>query len=297
MSESLERPPVASAIGSSDLRVRTLAPYVILGLAFGILFWQPMTTLVRDWWNDPEAGHGLLLGPLAFWMMWKSGKAPEARAQPVFGLIIIAGSILVRYLSGLAAELFTMRLSLFGAACGVVIMYFGFRQLMRWWLPVTLLFLSIPLPSVLTGSIALPLQFQASRLGAAMLEMRHVPVQLTGNVIRIPGNTLFVTEACSGLRSLTALLALGVLIGGLWLKYPMSRIALLVITIPVAILLNGVRVFLTGFLIFFVDRRLGEGFMHLTEGWIIFVVAFAILGASAWVVARLEHKYEMRAAA
>jgi exosortase len=173
-------------------------------------------------------------------------------------------------------------------------MYYGVRQLMRWWLPVTLLFLSIPLPSVVTGTIALPLQFQASRLGAALLEMRHVPVRLSGNVIRIPNNTLFVTEACSGLRSLTALLALGVLIGGLWLKYPVSRFILLAITIPVAILLNGIRVFLTGFLIFFVDRRLGEGFMHLTEGWIIFVVAFAILGASAWMVARLEQKFEMR---
>jgi exosortase len=279
------------------LDARALAPYAILGLAFGILFWRPIVTLGHDWWADPEAGHGLLLGPLAFWMMWKSGRAQDAREQPTLGLFIIACSILVRYLSGLAAELFTMRLSLFGAACGVVIMYSGVRQLVRWWLPVTLLFLSIPLPSVLTGTIALPLQFQASRLGAAMLEMRHVPVRLAGNVIRIPNNTLFVTEACSGLRSLTALLALGILIGGLWLKYPLSRIILVALTIPVAIILNGVRVFLTGFLIHFVDRRLGEGFMHLTEGWLIFVVAFAILGGMAWVVARAEHRYQMRGTA
>jgi EpsI family protein len=33
--------------------------------------------------------------------------------------------------------------------------------------------------------------------------MRHVPVRLAGNVIQLPGRTLFVTEACSGLRSLT----------------------------------------------------------------------------------------------
>jgi exosortase/archaeosortase family protein len=56
----------------------------------------------------------------------------------------------------------------------------------------------------------------------------------------------------------------------------------------VAILLNGVRVFLTGFLVFFVDPRLGEGFMHLTEGWIIFVVAFGILAAITWVLLQVE---------
>jgi exosortase/archaeosortase family protein len=58
--------------------------------------------------------------------------------------------------------------------------------------------------------------------------------------------------------------------------------------IPVAILLNGIRVFLSGFLVYFVDPRLGDGFMHLTEGWLIFVVAFAILGGIAWVVSRIE---------
>jgi exosortase len=292
--DALERPPTAFASLISDRKPSTLVPYLITGLAFMVLFWQPMTTLVRDWWSDPEAGHGLLLGPLAIYLAWKKGTSPDARGQAALGLFLIAGSVLLRYLSGLAAELFTMRLSLLGAAAGLVVMYLGFRQLIRWWLPVTLLVLSIPLPTVVTGTLALPLQFQASRLGAAMLEWRHVPVQIAGNVINIPGNQLFVTEACSGLRSLTALVALGVLIGGLWLKHPVSRVMLLAITIPVAIMLNGVRVFLTGFLIFFVDKRLGEGFMHLTEGWIIFVVAFVILGGTAWIMTKLEDLFSSR---
>ncbi|MBA2671483.1 MAG: archaeosortase/exosortase family protein, partial [Gemmatimonadetes bacterium] len=58
---------------------------------------------------------------------------------------------------------------------------------------------------------------------------------------------------------------------------------------PVAMVLNGIRVFLTGFLVYFVDPSLGEGFMHLTEGWIIFVIAFAILGAMAWLMTRVEN--------
>ncbi|HEX2168597.1 MAG TPA: exosortase/archaeosortase family protein [Longimicrobiales bacterium] len=263
-------------------------PVLATAIAFALLFANPASTLARDLWTNPDAGHGLLLIPLAGWLAWKRGIAPNAAAQPYFGATILLGAIVLRYVSGLAAELFTMRFSMFMAAIGLIVFYKGVRQVLHWWLPTILVFLSIPLPVVVLGSLALPLQFQASRIGAALLEWRHVPVLLNGNVMQIPGQTLFVTEACSGLRSLSALIALGVLIGGLWLRYPVSRVLLLALTIPVAILLNGVRVFLTGFLVFFVDPKLGEGFMHMTEGWIIFVVAFAILGATSWAMLQGE---------
>ena len=58
--------------------------------------------------------------------------------------------------------------------------------------------------------------------------------------------------------------------------------------IPVAMLLNGIRVFLTGFLVYYVDPKLGEGVMHFTEGWALFVVAFAILGGFSWLLMETE---------
>jgi hypothetical protein len=69
-----------------------------------------------------------------------------------------------------------------------------------------------------------------------------------------------------------------------------SRALLVAAAIPIAILLNGVRVFLTGFLVYFVDPKLGEGFMHLTEGWMIFVVAFALLGGVSWLLGWVEER-------
>jgi exosortase len=258
------------------------------GVVFAVLFWSPMTTLGRDWWSDPDAGHGLLLAPVALYLAWKRGLAPGARGQAAAGLFILFAAVLLRYASGLAAELFTMRASMMGALFGLVVFYLGFRQLLHWWLPASLLVLSIPLPDVVLGSLALPLQFRASAMGAALLEWRQVPVALDGNVLRLPDRSLFVTEACSGLRSLASLISLGLLIGGLWLRHPASRLALLAAAIPVAMLLNGIRVFLTGFLVYYVDPKLGEGFMHVTEGWIIFVVAFAILGGIAALLSQAE---------
>ncbi|HJS47071.1 MAG TPA: exosortase/archaeosortase family protein [Gemmatimonadales bacterium] len=264
------------------------APVLLAVAGFAVLAAHPLGLLAQDWWNDPEAGHGLLLAPLALWLGWRAGLRPDRAPNPGLGLPLLAAGILLRYAAGLASELFTLRFSVVLVAAGLVVCWYGWRQLLHWWLPFALFALSIPIPELVKSAAALPLQFQASEWGAALLESRHVPVRLSGNIIQIPGRTLFVTEACSGLRSLTALLSLGVLIGGLWLRHPVSRVLLVAATIPVAVAINAVRVFLTGFLVHFVSPELGEGFMHMSEGWLMFVVAFALLGALAWVVAQGE---------
>lgn len=275
---------------------RSFAPVGVAALFFAILFAQPFTSLAHDWWTDPDAGHGLLLFPLALWLGWRAGRTESPAPRPVLGLIVIVGAVTIRYLGGLAAELFTQRAAMLGAFCGIIVYFLGLAQLRKWWLPLGLVALSIPLPAVILGSLALPLQFKASQLGAHMLASRHVPVALTGNVIHLPGRDLFVTEACSGLHSLTALISLGVLAGGLWLATVWGRAILVLAAIPVAMLLNGIRIFLTGFLVFFVDPKLAEGFLHLSEGWVIFVVAFAILAGLAWVLHYLERRSARRTA-
>jgi len=226
--------------------------------------------------------------------MWREGLTDrsETAPRPALGLFVLACAIVLRYGSSLAAELFTMRISMLGAVVGVVVAARGLHQLRLWWLPLTLIVLSVPLPDVVLGGIALPLQLEASRMGAGLLEWRRVPVVLAGNVIHIPGRSLFVTEACSGLRSLTALLALGVLQGGLWLRLPAARLLLIMATIPVAMAVNGIRVFLTGFLVFFVAPEFGEGFMHYSEGWVLFMFSFGTLGGVTWALTWAERRFD-----
>lgn len=265
-------------------------PVILAGIAFAILFAQPMYLLVRDWWTLPEAAHGMLLAPVAIWVAWKTGIRPNARGNPGLGIAILVLAVIIRFVSGLAAELFTMRGSMVLALAGLTVYYYGVRQVARWWLPFVLACLSIPLPELITQALALPLQFKASQMGAALLRWRHIPVLLTGNVIRLPGHDLFVTEACSGLRSMTALLALAVMTGSLMLSKPAMRVLLVLAAIPIAIVINGVRVFMTGFLVFFVDPKLGEGFMHLTEGWLLFLVSLTCIGTLAWLGTIVERR-------
>ena len=277
-----------SLVKQGSFRLAAALPWIALAVAFGVLFWRPALLMGRDWWNDPESGHGLLLAPVSVWLAWKSGLLTDRKPAQLFGAVILLAAVMIRGASELAAELFTMRLSLVMALGGLVVYYWGMKQLLSWWLPFTLVMLSVPLPELLRSALALPLQFVASELGAGLLEWRQIPVRLTGNIIDIPGHRLFVAEACSGLRSLTALLALGVLMGGLWLRSAWSRVLLLAIAIPIAILVNGVRVFLTGFLVYFVIPNMGEGFMHLTEGWLLFLVSFGLIAGTAFLIRRGE---------
>jgi exosortase/archaeosortase family protein len=90
---------------------------------------------------------------------------------------------------------------------------------------------------------------------------------------------------------------LGVLLGAMLLGKPWSRVTLLVLAVPMAIMINGFRIFLTAFLVYFVSPEAGSGFMHTTEGWLMFVIAFASLGAVASVLLFIEGKMARRPAA
>ena len=287
-------PPVEHAelpLGSADRlrRASLTVPAVLAGLAFLVLFTPPFRGLVSQWWTDPDSGHGLLLFPVALWLAWRDGIDAKARRNVKWGSAILVAAILTRALGSAAAELFTQRFSIWLAGVGLVVFQWGWPQIRRWWLPVALLPLSIPLPAIVTDLLANPLQFRASQLATSMIKWRHIPVVTTGNVIHLENATLFVAEACSGLRSLTALRSLGVLIGGMYLRSVPSRLLLVLLTVPVAVIVNAMRIFLTAFLVHFVDPAAGQGAYHRNEGWAMFMIAFIILGGVALLIRLGEH--------
>jgi len=269
----------------------SLHPAVLVtAVAFALLFAKPAASLLNDWINDGDAGPGLLLFPIALWLAWRTGVRTDASPNRGLGIAALVLAVVIRYASGLAAELYTMRLAMVLAAGGLTLYFLGIGQVRRWWLSFTLLVLAIPLPAIVLNAVALPLQLKASQIGASLLVWRHVPVHLAGNVVYIPGHELFVATACSGLRSLSALISLGLLLGSQSIRHPLGRILVLAAAIPVAVAVNGFRLFLTAFLMHFVSADLGTGFMHLTEGWLLFLVAFGALAAFTWLLATVERR-------
>lgn len=289
--------PATRSLATLLTPARTVAAWLPIGLAalaFVLLFLNPAHGLAHDWFTDDESSYGLLLFPVSLWLAWREGLLADARPDIRLGSGLLLGSVGLRALGSLAAELFSQRLSIWLAIVGLTVFCFGWRQVRHWWLPLTLLGLSIPLPALFTNVMAIPLQYRASHMGTALIEWRHIPVRAAGNVIFIPGQQLFVAEACSGLRSLTALIALGVMVGGMWLTTVPTRILLLLLSIPVAVVVNGFRVFLTAFLMYYVDPALGRGFLHESQGWGLFLVSLLLLAAIAMVLRLIERAVAAR---
>lgn len=276
---------------------RKVAPLLwVTGVLFLLCFAAVIADLVQAWLNIPDAAHGILIAPVAIWLAWRTGVLPERRPNRWVGSLFVVFAVAASVLGRVAGIETVPRAALLIGLAGLTLWYGGWRQLLAWWLPGLLLALTIPLPESLIAALTLPLQAVAAKMGAALLASRHIPVLLSGSVIRLPGHTLFVSEACSGLRSLTALLSMAILVGALFLRYPLSRVLMVGMAVGLAIVVNGIRIFMTGFLVFFVDPKLGEGFMHITEGYLLFLFSLAILAALTWAFANLEARVQNRGA-
>lgn len=263
----------------------------VVALAFLLLFGETLAGLLVDWTQDPDYGHGLLLVPLAGYLAWSRRLEGARRPAPVGGLFILAGSVLLFWLGEIAAEFFTRRLAALVALAGLAVFYAGWRQARAWWLPFGLLFVTIPVPEVVLNSVTLPLQLLASRVAVALLEFRHVPVALSGNIILLPGRELFVAEACSGLRSFSALLGTSLLLGGTMLRTWPARIGLLMVALPAALAANAFRVFLTGYLVYYAGPEAAEGALHLSAGIGVFLAALGIVALVLLTLRRVERAH------
>jgi exosortase len=276
------------AVTQTGIRI---SPVVAITLAaFVLCFGLGIIDLVQAWIRIPDSAHGLLIAPISAWLAWRRGIVDNPRQSLWMGSAIIAVSVTF-YILGRTAGVETVpRAALFLAMVGTTVWYAGWRQVIAWWLPFVLFGLTIPMPESIIAAVTLPLQGVAADMGAALLSSRNIPVLLSGNIIRLPGHMLFVSEACSGLRSLTALVSMAILVGALFLKHPVTRVLMLASAVGLAIVVNGIRVFMTGFLVYFIDPKLGEGFMHLTEGYLLFLVSLGILAGLTWLYMKGEQR-------
>lgn len=270
-------------------RLATALPAAVLTAAFALMFGPTLAELLADWASSGEYGHGFLLLPIAGVLAWKR-RLPDARGAPLPGLLTLAVALVFFLLGVLAAEFFTRRAAMLLAVGGLALYFRGWDQVRAWWLPFGLLLFTVPLPEVVLNSITLPLQLLASRVAVALLELRHIPVAQAGNIIFLPGQELFVAEACSGLRSVSALLGLTLLIAGTSLGSGWGRALLVGLAVPAALAANVLRVFATGFGAHYIGPQVATGTTHSLLGVFVFVLPLALLGLIALAVKRVESR-------
>ena len=115
-----------------------------------------------------------------------------------------------------------------------------------------------------------------------------------GNVIDLGFTQLQVVEACSGLRYLIPIMVLSLLLAYFFRAHLWKRIVLFVSSIPLAIVVNSLRIALTGILSSIWGAKVAEGFFHGFSGWLIFLFALAFLLLEMWVLKWLPPRTEGR---
>jgi len=250
---------------------------VAIGLA--VLYRDVVPELVRAWGTDDNYSHGYLIPPIAAYFAWerrhKFLSAPASTS--IFGLIVVLGSLLVLTLGVLGIELFLTRVSLLGVLAGSVLFLFGWARLRVMLFPLAFLVLMVPIPAIIFNQIAFPLQLIASQFGEAVIRAVNIPVVREGNVLILANITLEVAEACSGIRSLISLLTLAIVFGYIGDTRNWARLFIAAAAIPVAVITNGARVAGTGVAAHYYGKAAAEGFFHEFSGWLVFIVAFALL--------------------
>jgi exosortase len=141
----------------------------------------------------------------------------------------------------------------------------------------------IPIPLLIYNTAALPLQLLASAVATNIAQAAGVVVFREGNVIHLAQISLGVAEACSGLRSLGSLLVMGLLVGFVNCHRPISRALLVGLAIPIAVVVNVLRVTGTAILADY-DYSLAMGFYHTFSGWLIFLAGMGLMFGAARLI-------------
>jgi exosortase len=251
---------------------------LIVSLLLAALYADVLVSLVEDWWSNESYSHGFLVVPLALYIAWKQRHtiwaipvAPSAQG------IYITGTGCLLFAAGkLGAEFFTTRVSLVLVVAGLVWTFWGKQRLRYLAFPLLLVASVVPLPVIVYNSLAAPLQLLASNLATHAAQFFGVSVYRDGNIIQLADTSLGVAEACSGLRSLGPLTVGALLLGFLERFDIWTRAGLFVLSIPIAIFFNVVRVTGTA-LLAERDPDLAMGFYHSISGWLIFVAGFGTL--------------------
>jgi exosortase D (VPLPA-CTERM-specific) len=275
-------------MANKDKACSRLIPVTMAVLTLAVLwfYWPVLAQLFADLAENEDYSFGLLLPLVSGYIVYL--KLPQIRSylwRPSWlGLLCIVAGFALYIVGELAADYYLPRLSLVMVIIGLVFLMGGWGLVRLLLFPLFLLVLMVPLPEFANKQLTLPLQLISSRLATGMLQIVGIPAFCQGNVIDLGIRQMQVVEACSGLRYILALFALGVIFCYFFQRRLWKILLLLMVLIPSAIVANALRVMAMGI----IPALQQPGFWHAFSGWLIFGFCLGILSLMNWLLNKLQ---------
>jgi exosortase len=263
---------------------------VVLAGATALLY-----VLATDVWpKRPEMGDRFLV-PIASGILlyvlrprWRA----TPRAPTLYGLAFVAlgaaafapGWFLLVQVGARTLLLWWLAAAATLATVGLLAADHGWRRVGIVLFPLLFAFFALPTPDTLQAWLLANLKGFTTAGAATVLPWVGVPAVRSGNgfTLTLPSGKLGVVDACSGALSLTSLLAIAVLTAYVRVAFRRDfdlprAAALVVLTIPIVIISNTVRIIVTGLL----QQNLGpaaiQGAWHEALGYLVILVGFGLI--------------------
>jgi exosortase len=284
---------MADTVSSARLQPHTSTawywtPYIAALLLIATLYGYAFS---QWWWVWNESGsfyaHAMFVPVFVGMMVWRNRERLEAaRWQPSWwGLVPLALAVVLVLLGKDSEVRMLQSVSFVLVVFSAVLLLLGPHKMKVLRFPLFFILTMIPLlPDQLINVVAFPIQMTSTRLAARILNFMMLPATAEGAMIQMDSYKMMVGSLCSGFRTLVSLLtfagAFAYLVeGAVW-----KRWLLFIVTIPLSLLINSIRIALIGMVGELISARAASIF-HDYSGLLVLLLAFWML----FNIARILH--------
>jgi len=239
-------------------------------------------------WNNPQYSHGWIvpLFSVAILFWWRQPVTPVSDSAHVAGLVFLVATLALRLVVA-RYRIITIDMYTFVPAVTGVVLLGGGWSMFRWaWAPIVFLIFMYPLPDEATRYLLGPLQTMATMMSTYAIQTLGIDAIREGNQIVVGETHLGVVDACSGLRMLTIFVALSVAIVMLGDLEWYESLVILASAIPIALVVNAIRITLTG-VMYTIDPAIAEKIFHDWAGYFMMPLALGMLYAVQQLLSNL----------
>ncbi len=276
--------------------------FTLASLFLCLVFSLPLYQLTTFALQSSLYSHIVLIPFISLYLVWQRRAHLPAIASPdrplailffVIGLAPLLGFGLAVFTSTILARedrLALTMLSLLGFFVSTSAWFLGRPRLRALTFPLAFLVFMIPWPVFFVTWIENLLQHGSAAVAQALFILAGTTVFVDQLVFQLPGITLQVAPECSGIHSSLALLITSILAGYFFLRSPVKRTLLALAVLPLALLRNGLRVFVLGELCVRVGPEMINSSIHHHGGPYFFLLSLIPFALLLRLLFRLERK-------
>ena len=240
--------------------------------------------------KEEDMSFGWYVPLFSIYVIWaERKKIAESFGAPSFlGLLLMLPCLALGFLGARGLQVRFEIVAFSGLIVSFVWAVMGWRTAKTVMFPALFLLFCIPLATFL-DVVTVHLRLLASGTAYGILHGVGADVVRQGTMISaIDGSfAIDVAEPCSGLRSIFALMALTAAYSYLTQKTWAGKILLFALSVPIAVLGNVARILTICMVGTWASGDFATGFYHDYSGYVVFVVAIALMVAAGEAISKL----------